>query len=100
MHRAQAADEGLERFSHESNKHEILDQSPYQVALNTVAKATLSETVVLLIESWSRMTRRQKAWVNTWLLLEATNPVRKVFSFEVFLYPLVHSETTASRFQV
>ena len=34
------------------------------------------------------------------LLFEATNPVGKVFSFGVFLYPLVHPETTASRFQI
>jgi len=32
-----------------------------------VANATLSETVALLIESWSRMTPRQKAWVSTLL---------------------------------
>ena len=60
-------DEGLERFSYYSIKHEVLDQPPAQPGANTVAKATLSETVALLIESWSRMTPRQKAWVSTLL---------------------------------
>jgi hypothetical protein len=32
-----------------------------------VTNPTLSETVALLIESWSRMTPRQKAWLSTWL---------------------------------
>ena len=60
-------DEGLERFSYDSIKHEFLDQPSKQVVANTVANATLSQTVALLIESWSRMTPRQKAWVSTWL---------------------------------
>ena len=67
MHRAQAGDEGLERFSYYSIKHEVLDQPPEQVVANTGANPTLSETVALLIESWSRMTPRQKAWVSTLL---------------------------------
>ena len=60
-------DEGLERFSYNSIKHEVLDQPPEQVGANTGANATLSETVALLIESWSRMSPRQKAWVRTLL---------------------------------
>jgi|GEM_PF-4645327 len=34
---------------------------------NVGANPTLSETVAFLIESWSRMTPRQKAWVSTLL---------------------------------
>ena len=60
-------DEGLERFSHEPIKREMLAETPEQVGANTVANATLSETVALLIERWSRMTPRQKAWVSTLL---------------------------------
>jgi hypothetical protein len=32
-----------------------------------VTNPTLSETVALLIDRWSRMAPRQKAWVSTWL---------------------------------
>ena len=60
-------EEGLERFSYYSIKTEVLDKSAEQVVANTVANPTLSETVALLIESWSRMTPRQKAWVSTLL---------------------------------
>jgi hypothetical protein len=60
-------DEGLERFSYYSIKHEFLDQPSKQVVAQVVANPTLSETVALLIESWSRMTPRQKAWVSTLL---------------------------------
>ena len=60
-------DEGLERISYYPVKHEVLDQPPEQVVANTVANATLSETVALLIDGWSRMTPRQKAWVRTLL---------------------------------
>ncbi|MDE0874696.1 MAG: hypothetical protein OSA88_12600 [Acidimicrobiales bacterium] len=60
LHGPQMGDEGLERFSYYSIKHDVLDQPPEQVGAN----ATLSETVALLIESWSRMTRSEKAWVN------------------------------------
>ncbi len=45
----------------------ILSKSPEQAGANTVANPTLSETVALLIDSWSRMTPRQKAWLSTWL---------------------------------
>ena len=64
---SQVGDEGLERISYYPIKHEMLDKSAEQVVANTVANATLSETVALLIESWSRMTPRQKAWVSTLL---------------------------------
>jgi hypothetical protein len=60
-------DEGLDRISYYSLKREVLDKSAEQVVANTVANPTLSETVALLIESWSRMTPRQKAWVSTLL---------------------------------
>jgi hypothetical protein len=63
-------DEGLERFSYYPVKDEVLDKSAEQVVANTVANATLSETVALLIESWSRMTPRQKAWMSTLLQAE------------------------------
>ena len=59
----EVGDEGLERFSYYSIKHEFLDQPSKQV----VANATLSETVALFIGSWSRMTPRQKAWLSSWL---------------------------------
>ena len=45
-------DEGLERFSYYSIKHEFLDQPSKQVVAQVVANPTLSETVALLIESW------------------------------------------------
>ena len=54
-------DEGLERFSYYPVKLEVLEQLREQAGANTGANATLSETVALLIESWSRMTPRQKA---------------------------------------
>ena len=38
-------DEGLDRFSYDSIKHEVLAKSPDQVGANTVANPTLSETV-------------------------------------------------------
>ena len=63
-------DEGLDRISYYSLKHEVLDKSAEQVVANTVANATLSETVALLIESWSRMPPRQKAWLSTLLQAE------------------------------
>jgi len=62
-------DEGLDRISYYSIKHEMLDKSTEQVVANTVANATLSETVALLIDGWDSMTTRQKAWLSTWLQL-------------------------------
>jgi hypothetical protein len=49
-------DEGLEWFSHYSIRHDVLSPMPELAGAITVANATLSETVALLIESWSRMT--------------------------------------------
>jgi hypothetical protein len=63
----QVGDEGLDRISYYSIKHEMLDKSTEQVVANTVANPTLSETVALLIDRWSSMTPRQKAWVSTLL---------------------------------
>ena len=60
-------DEGLDRFSYYPLKQEVLEQLREQAGANEGANATLSETVALLIESWSRMTPRQKAWVSTLL---------------------------------
>ena len=60
-------EEGLERFSHDSIKPEMPVKSVKQLVANTVANVTLSETVALLIESWSKMSPRQKAWVSTLL---------------------------------
>jgi hypothetical protein len=60
-------DEGLDRISYYPVKHEVLAELPEQAGANTGANVTLSETVALLIESWSRMTPRQKAWVSTLL---------------------------------
>ena len=64
-------DEGLERFSYYSIKHEVLDQSPDQVGANTVANATLSETVAVLIDGWDNMCPEERAvltallWTNS-----------------------------------
>ena len=54
-------DEGLERFSHEPIKHEVLEKSAEQVVANTVANATLSETVALLIDGWDNMCPEERA---------------------------------------
>jgi hypothetical protein len=45
----------------------LLGVSETEAVSPAVANPTLSETVALLIESWSRMTPRQKAWLSTWL---------------------------------
>lgn len=63
-------DEGLDRISDYYLKYAVLDQLPEQAGVNTGANPTLSETVALLIESWSRMTQLQKAWVSTLLQAE------------------------------
>jgi Spy/CpxP family protein refolding chaperone len=52
---------------------ELLDSSETEAVSPAVANATLSETVALLIESWSRMTPRQKAWLSTLLQAEMEN---------------------------
>ena len=58
---AQVGDEGLERISYYSLKHEVLDQPPYQAGANTGANATLSETVALLIDGWDNMCPEERA---------------------------------------
>jgi hypothetical protein len=46
-----------------------LDSSETEAVSPAVTNATLSETVALLIDGWSKMTPRQKAWVSTLLQL-------------------------------
>ena len=64
-------DEGLERFSYHSLKHEFIDQPSKQVAANTVANVTLSETVALLIDRWDDLGPEERAvltallWTNS-----------------------------------
>jgi hypothetical protein len=68
---SQVGDEGLDRISYYSLKHEVLDQPPEQVGANTVANATLSETVALLIDGWDNLGPEELAaltallWPNT-----------------------------------
>jgi hypothetical protein len=50
-----------------------LDISETDAVTPAVTNPTLSETVALLIESWSRMTPRQKAWLSTLLQPEMEN---------------------------
>jgi len=45
----------------------LADSSETEAVTPAVTNPTLSETVALLIESWSRMTPRRKAWGATWL---------------------------------
>jgi hypothetical protein len=45
----------------------LADSSKTEAVSPAVTNPTLSETVALLIEKWSRMTPRQKAWGSTWL---------------------------------
>jgi len=45
----------------------LLDSSETEAVSPAVTNPTLSETVALLIESWSRLTPRQKAWVSSLL---------------------------------
>ena len=54
-------DEGLERISYYPIKDEVLDKSAEQVVANTVANATLSETVALLIDGWENMCPEERA---------------------------------------
>ena len=60
-------EEGLERFSYYSIKHEVLDQPPEQVGANTVANPTLSETVALLIDRWDNWGPEERAVLTTLL---------------------------------
>jgi hypothetical protein len=45
----------------------LLDSSETEAVSPAVTNPTLSETVALLIDRWSRMIPRQKTWVSTWL---------------------------------
>ena len=54
-------DEGLDRITYYSVKREVLGKSAEQVAANTVANPTLSETVALLIERWDGLDEGVKA---------------------------------------
>ena len=73
MQVTQMGDEGLERFSHEPIKHEVLDKSAEQVVANTVANATLSETVALLIDGWDNMCPEERAVLTTLLWANTSN---------------------------
>jgi hypothetical protein len=70
-------DEGLERFSHEPIKHEVLEKSAEQVVANTVANATLSETVALLIDGWDNMCPEERAVLTALLSFNTSNTIRK-----------------------
>ena len=54
-------DEGLDRISYYPIKHEVLDKPPEEVGANTVANATLSQTVALLIDGWENMCPEERA---------------------------------------
>ena len=69
----QMGDEGLERISYYSIKHEMLDKSTEQVVANTVANATLSETVALLIDGWDNMCPEERATLTALLWANTTN---------------------------
>ena len=47
----------------------LLDISETETVSPAASNPTLSETVAVLIESWSRMTPGQKAWLSSWLQL-------------------------------
>ncbi|MBT4693390.1 MAG: hypothetical protein HOB73_08610 [Planctomycetaceae bacterium] len=47
----------------------LLDSSETEAVSPAVTNPTLSETVALLIDGWSRITTRQKARLSTWLQL-------------------------------
>jgi hypothetical protein len=66
-------DEGLERFSYYSIKHEFLDQPSKQVVAQVVANPTLSETVALLIESWDDLCPEERAVLTTLLWANSAN---------------------------
>ena len=66
-------DEGLDRFSYYSIKHEVLAQPPEQVVANTMANPTLSETVALLIDGWDNMCPEERAVLTALLWANTTN---------------------------
>ena len=69
----QVGDEGLERFSYYSIKHEFLDQPSKQVVAQVVANPTLSETVALLIESWDDLCPEERTLLTALLSLNTSN---------------------------
>ena len=66
-------DEGLERISYYPVKDEVLAQPPEQVVANTVANATLSETVALLIDGWDNMCPEERALLTALLSFNTSN---------------------------
>jgi hypothetical protein len=70
-------DEGLERISYYSVKHEVLDKSAEQVVANTVANPTLSETVAQLINCWDNMCPEERAVLTALLWADMSNATRK-----------------------
>jgi len=66
-------DEGLERFSYYSIKHEFLDQPSKQVVAQVVANPTLSETVALLIDGWDNMCAEERAVLTALLWANSSN---------------------------
>jgi hypothetical protein len=75
MQASQVGDEGLERFSYYSIKHEVLDKSAEQVVANTVADPTLSETVALLIDGWDNMCPEERAVLTALLCVNSSDVV-------------------------
>ena len=71
MQASQMGDQGLDRFSYYSIKRDVLVKAPEKVVANTVANATLSETVALLIDGWDNMCPEERTlltallWANT-----------------------------------
>ena len=66
-------DEGFERISYYPVKDEVLAQPPEQVVANTVANATLSETVALLIESWDDLCPEERTLLTALLCVNTSN---------------------------
>ena len=66
-------DEGLDRISYYSLKHEVLDQPPEQAGANTGANATLSETVGSLIDGWDNLGPEERAVLTVLLSLNTSN---------------------------
>ena len=69
----EVGDEGLERFSYYSLKHEFLDQPSKQVVAQVVANPTLSETVALLIEGWDDLCPEERTLLTALLSLNTSN---------------------------
>jgi hypothetical protein len=51
----------------------VLAQPPEQVVANTVANATLSETVALLIESWDDLCPEERTLLTALLCVNTSN---------------------------